>query len=99
MEDEVLVDNGGRFAAVFDGHGGSGVSTFLERHLYERVKVALREKHWEVDAVDAGTRVGIVNKEIALQQDTTAPSVASYVLALRAAFANAQDGMFPLTVS
>lgn len=35
MEDEYFVANGGRFAAVFDGHGGGGVSQFLKAHLYE----------------------------------------------------------------
>jgi serine/threonine protein phosphatase PrpC len=36
MEDEYFVADGGRFAAVFDGHGGGGVSAFLKHHLYRR---------------------------------------------------------------
>ena len=49
MEDEFFVADGGRFAAVFDGHGGGGVSTFLKRHLYDRVRRSLAQKLWEDD--------------------------------------------------
>ena len=49
MEDEYFVANGGRFAAVFDGHGGSGVSAFLKAKLYDTVTGYLKQKHWEVD--------------------------------------------------
>lgn len=34
MEDEYFVSNGGKFAAVFDGHGGGGVSAILRDRLY-----------------------------------------------------------------
>lgn len=34
MEDEHVIKNGGRFAAVFDGHGGSAVSLYLKQNLY-----------------------------------------------------------------
>eukprot|EP00559_Dactyliosolen_fragilissimus_P005174 CAMPEP_0184859114 /NCGR_PEP_ID=MMETSP0580-20130426/4147_1 /TAXON_ID=1118495 /ORGANISM="Dactyliosolen fragilissimus" /LENGTH=533 /DNA_ID=CAMNT_0027355585 /DNA_START=515 /DNA_END=2116 /DNA_ORIENTATION=- len=37
MEDEYFVSNGGRFAAVFDGHGGGGVSNFLRATLYDKI--------------------------------------------------------------
>lgn len=37
MEDEYFLSKDGRFAAVFDGHGGSGVSRFLKERLYEAV--------------------------------------------------------------
>jgi len=37
MEDEYYVSNGGRFAAVFDGHGGGGVSAFLRDGLYGKI--------------------------------------------------------------
>jgi serine/threonine protein phosphatase PrpC len=51
MEDEYFVGNGGRFAAVFDGHGGSGVSAYLKNTLYETVNDFLQQKHWEVDEI------------------------------------------------
>jgi len=38
MEDEYFIENDGRFAAVFDGHGGGGVSGYLRDHLYDKVK-------------------------------------------------------------
>lgn len=38
MEDEYFVAQGGRFAAVFDGHGGNGVSRFLKYNLYDCVQ-------------------------------------------------------------
>jgi serine/threonine protein phosphatase PrpC len=34
MEDEFIVAAGGRMAAVFDGHGGGGVSQYLRDHLH-----------------------------------------------------------------
>lgn len=35
MEDNFFIGDGGRFAAVFDGHGGSAVSTILRERLYD----------------------------------------------------------------
>lgn len=49
MEDEYFVADGGRFAAVFDGHGGGGVSTHLKRHLHNHFTRASAQKHWEED--------------------------------------------------
>lgn len=37
MEDKYSIHNDGRFAAVFDGHGGSCVSTYLSEKLYEKI--------------------------------------------------------------
>ena len=34
MEDEFIVAAGGRMSAVFDGHGGGGVSQYLRDHLH-----------------------------------------------------------------
>ena len=45
MEDEYYVADGGRFAAVFDGHGGGGVSQYLKKHLYGYVTTYLKEAH------------------------------------------------------
>eukprot|EP00562_Extubocellulus_spinifer_P004798 CAMPEP_0178523960 /NCGR_PEP_ID=MMETSP0696-20121128/29381_1 /TAXON_ID=265572 /ORGANISM="Extubocellulus spinifer, Strain CCMP396" /LENGTH=446 /DNA_ID=CAMNT_0020155249 /DNA_START=148 /DNA_END=1488 /DNA_ORIENTATION=- len=36
MEDEYCVDDKGRFAGVFDGHGGGGVSGYLRERLYDK---------------------------------------------------------------
>jgi serine/threonine protein phosphatase PrpC len=71
MEDRFFVATGGKFVAVFDGHGGAGVSEFLKEHLYENVCHYLQLKHGE-----EGDEV--VNRSI--------PSVSSQAGALRAAF-------------
>ena len=42
MEDEYFVADGGRFAAVFDGHGGGGVSATLRDRLFNLVTDNLR---------------------------------------------------------
>ena len=34
MEDEYFIGDGGRFVAIFDGHGGGGVSSYLREQLY-----------------------------------------------------------------
>jgi serine/threonine protein phosphatase PrpC len=47
MEDAHSIENGGRFVAVFDGHGGSDVSSMLRERLYELYRKILAEKHWE----------------------------------------------------
>ena len=71
MEDRYFVENNGRFVAVFDGHGGAGVSTYLRDSLYEYVCNHLQLKHWEeADEV----------------KNLSAPSITSHVAALRAAF-------------
>ena len=43
MEDEYFVTNGGRFAAVFDGHGGGGVSSLLKDRLFKLMNQYLRK--------------------------------------------------------
>jgi serine/threonine protein phosphatase PrpC len=71
MEDRFFVATGGKFVAVFDGHGGAGVSEFLREHLYENVCHFLELKHGQEGDES-------VNKYI--------PSVSSQAGALRAAF-------------
>jgi serine/threonine protein phosphatase PrpC len=44
MEDEYFIENDGHFAAVFDGHGGGGVSGYLRDHLYSKLKHKLSTK-------------------------------------------------------
>lgn len=41
MEDEFFVSEEGKFAAVFDGHGGAAVSRYLRQNLYANVQAAL----------------------------------------------------------
>lgn len=45
MEDAYSIENGGRFVAVFDGHGGSDVSTMLRERLYQLYRNQLAERH------------------------------------------------------
>ena len=71
MEDEVVVTGGGRFAAVFDGHGGGDVSLYLKRHLYHLFLLHLEQKHWEESDSDA--------EDIRLKT----PSIPAYMAALR----------------
>ena len=49
MEDEFVVAAGGRLSAVFDGHGGGGVSQYLRDHLHLVVAEQLdhQEKHYK----------------------------------------------------
>jgi len=47
MEDTYTVANGGHFAAVFDGHGGSGVSSMLRDHVHRLYSKALYQRHGE----------------------------------------------------
>jgi serine/threonine protein phosphatase PrpC len=70
MEDEYFVTDGGRFAAVFDGHGGGGVSSFLKGHLYDRVCRSLAVVMWEQDML----------------ADEKYPSLTCQVAALRSGF-------------
>jgi serine/threonine protein phosphatase PrpC len=45
MEDTIIVGElKGRLFSVFDGHGGSSVSAYLERHLATAVEAALGEQ-------------------------------------------------------
>lgn len=46
MEDAYSVENGGRFVAVFDGHGGNQVSSMLREQLYNLYQSQLYKMHW-----------------------------------------------------
>jgi serine/threonine protein phosphatase PrpC len=71
MEDQVVVNGGGRFAAVFDGHGGGDVSLYLKQHLYHLFLLHLEQKHWEESDSDL--------EDIHLKT----PSIPAYMAALR----------------
>lgn len=73
MEDEVVVHGGGRFAGVFDGHGGGEVSNYLKRHLYHLFLLHLEQKHWEESDSDVED----------IRQKT--PSIPAYMAAIRQA--------------
>lgn len=77
MEDEYYVGNGGRFTAVFDGHGGGGVSSYLRDQLPGMIDEQLRIKHWEeTDEVVYGNA----------DNSKIRPSISSHVGAIRSAF-------------
>ena len=78
MEDAYSVENGGRFVAVFDGHGGSEVSSMLRDRLYDLYRGGLCAKHWEaLDDLDKTKR--------------KVPSIASHVAALRGGFEKVEE--------
>lgn len=55
MEDEFFVEQG-RFAAVFDGHGGAAVSRYLRQNLYANFQAALpASASMIVEVADDGT--------------------------------------------
>jgi hypothetical protein len=43
MEDDWFLSTDGRFAAVYDGHGGASVSKYLRQNLYAQVQARLPE--------------------------------------------------------
>lgn len=47
MEDQYYIGDGGRLAAVFDGHGGGDVSQYLREELHNRLQKHSKRKQWE----------------------------------------------------
>ena len=98
MEDEFLVSNGGKFAAVFDGHGGSAVSRYLRQNLHANLQAALpaaaaaeaMERKGDGNIAKANVETGNENKDSASESSKPAtpagPSVGASVEALRTAF-------------
>lgn len=43
MEDTYCIHDQGRFAGVFDGHGGSGVSSYLSSSIYDKIQKNLEK--------------------------------------------------------
>lgn len=60
MEDEYCIRNGGRFAAVFDGHGGGDVSTFLRNQLYDRIESHLKQSSNTTNSASLDTTVSSI---------------------------------------
>jgi len=99
MEDTYFVGQGGRFASVFDGHGGAGVSSFLRDSLYDLTIKALKAKHWEEsDSEDDENKFG---RDHQSNNNTLSPgvrgSVSAHVSALRTAFAEAEANVLKET--
>jgi len=83
MEDTYKVENGGRFVAIFDGHGGADVSTILKERLYELYSEELIKKHWEEQ-----NEFGVQRKEI--------PSKSSHIAALQRGLEQIEDAVMKL---
>jgi len=75
MEDEYFLSNEGRFAAVFDGHGGGGVSSYLRDRLYEKFQQHMRT--YESDHDESGNHGN---------NSASYPTIPSQVAAFRLAF-------------
>lgn len=77
MEDEYFVTKGGRFAAVYDGHGGNGVSSTLRKRLFPVFNQHLKQIHEEEEADG--------------DDNNRHPSIMSYVSAFNRAFAQVDN--------
>ncbi len=83
MEDTYKVENGGRFVAIFDGHGGADVSTILKERLYELYSEELVKKHWEEQ-----NEFGVKRKDV--------PSKSSHIGALQRGLEQIEDAVMKL---
>lgn len=83
MEDTYVVENGGRFVAVFDGHGGAEVSTILRDRLYDLYCEELAKKHWEQQ-----NEFGVERKQI--------PSKSSHIAALQRGLEQVEEAVLKL---
>ena len=93
MEDTYTVANGGHFAAVFDGHGGSGVSSMLRDHVHRLYSKALYQRHGEetqrsvlnemqVDDDDDDEQRQVGHNE---KSQSSVPSIKSHIASIRGA--------------
>jgi serine/threonine protein phosphatase PrpC len=83
MEDTYKVENGGRFVAVFDGHGGAEVSMILQERLHELYSEELVKKHWEQQ-----NDFGVERKEV--------PSKSSHIAALQRGLETVEEAIMKL---
>ena len=96
MEDEFIVSNGGKFCAVFDGHGGSAVSRYLRQNLYASLQAALpaaaaaeaieTRDDESADHEEQNDDDAVANDKVKKPAMPTAPSVAAVINALQTAF-------------
>eukprot|EP00934_Nitzschia_sp_Nitz4_P002714 Nitzschia sp. Nitz4//scaffold4_size323378//243371//244525//NITZ4_000695-RA/size323378-snap-gene-0.469-mRNA-1//-1//CDS//3329553504//2704//frame0 len=80
MEDAYTIANGGRFVAVFDGHGGDAISMTLQDRLFKLYSEELVKKHWENQ-----NEFGVPRKQI--------PSKSSHVAALQRALEKVEQAV------
>ena len=88
MEDTYTVANGGHFAAVFDGHGGSGVSGMLRDHVHRLYSKALLQRHGEETQRSALNEMQVDDDENEVVNESTkrsVPSINSLVSSIRGA--------------
>lgn len=86
MEDEYDINNGGRFVAVFDGHGGGGVSTFLRDTLYAKVAKHLTAYQKETNHNKAARSEADASNPV---YSTRCSSISDIVKSIRAAYTEA----------
>ena len=91
MEDTFTVANGGHFAGVFDGHGGSGVSGMLRDHVHRLYSKALSQQHSEEIQRSANDEILVVDNDDSNETATVThtgssfPSIQSHISAIRGA--------------
>lgn len=96
MEDTFTVANGGHFAAVFDGHGGAGVSGMLRDHVHRLYSKALPQRHNEeihrsaLDEMQVDDEIDLSNNDGADHKKNTVPSIQSHVAAIRGALSRVE---------
>eukprot|EP00527_Entomoneis_sp_CCMP2396_P008410 CAMPEP_0198147752 /NCGR_PEP_ID=MMETSP1443-20131203/37579_1 /TAXON_ID=186043 /ORGANISM="Entomoneis sp., Strain CCMP2396" /LENGTH=413 /DNA_ID=CAMNT_0043812215 /DNA_START=238 /DNA_END=1479 /DNA_ORIENTATION=- len=98
MEDTYFVGPGGRFAAVFDGHGGSGVSSYLRDSLYPLAMQELKRKQWEEsdeieELVTASASAVEERSTPHYSTNSRGASVSAHVAALRGAFNQVEENV------
>lgn len=84
MEDTYTVANGGHFAAVFDGHGGSGVSGMLRDHVHRLYSKALYQRHSEETQQSALDNTE-VDDDGSANKKSSFPSIKSHISSIRGA--------------
>lgn len=90
MEDTYTVANGGHFAAVFDGHGGSGVSGMLRDHVHRLYSKALYQRHGEETQRSALNEMQVDDDDedeggSSNSTSSTVPSIKSHISSIRGA--------------
>jgi len=92
MEDEYYINNGGRFVAIFDGHGGGGVSTFLRDKLYAKITKHFNAHHKiKHDREYTHIEVGATDQDVrpSLAYLPRYSHVSAMIMSIRAAFIEA----------
>jgi serine/threonine protein phosphatase PrpC len=86
MEDEFFVAEGGRFVAIFDGHGGGDVSRYLRDNLYKKMRYYLYEES-EDEYLERFKNHDVANVSAIThpseQSTRRSPSIAHICMALR----------------